>query len=202
PFGPAVEALSGPATIFRPEPAVVTATVRDDRGAGSHSVVSATLALTDGMLIAPFRPLDGAWSDSTEAVSATLTLTTAIPGLHLLVAQAVDGDGSVGVPSALLLTVYDGRLRLTVRDTFGRAPIAGATVRLISGENVQEATTDAAGAATLDTLSGPAAIQVLAADYQPLTTTVTLLPDRVSEQTLELRRILSQIFFPVARRGE
>lgn len=197
PYGPAVEELTGPATVFRPEPATISATLRDDRGDGSRSVISATLALTDATPLAPFGPVDGAWGGSTEVVSTTVSLSTLATGPQLLVARAEDAEGSVGVPSALLVTVVDGRLHLTVRDAFGRAPIAGAAVRLVSGESVQEATTDGGGQAVVDGPSGTADVEVIATGYHPLTTTVTLAADQITEETLELPRLRTDLYFPV-----
>lgn len=201
PFGPAVEALTGPATIFRPEPATVTADLRDGGGNGGQTVISATLALTDGTPIAFFSPLDGAWDGPTETVSATLALSMLEPGPHLLVASATDADGITGVPGGLLVRVYDSRLRLTVRDAFSKAPVAGAAVRLTRDGSTQETATDAAGRVTFDTLSGPATVEVLATDYHPLTITLNLATDRVSEKTVELLPTQMRIYFPVLAGG-
>lgn len=207
PFGPVVEELSGPTDVFRPEPITVTATLRDDRGEAGQSVIGGSLVLTDGTILADFAPVDGAWGDPVEAVTATVSLAGVAPGARLLVAHGVDGGAVTGVPGALLVTVYDGRLRLTVRDAESGQPVVGASVRLWDRDgNARKTTTGAEGEATLDSLSGPVSLEVYASCYSLLTEALTLEPDQVTHAAVELRpkpieRCSLRVSLPVITRG-
>ncbi|HYN87966.1 MAG TPA: M14 family zinc carboxypeptidase, partial [Ardenticatenaceae bacterium] len=199
PFGPVVESLDAPRSVFRPEPAHVDAVLRDDVGAGSQSVMSATLSLDDGRLVANLPPADGAWGSETELVSTTVTFAGLEPARHLIVARAADGDGAVGAPSAFLVTVNDARLAATVVDAGSGRPVADAVVRLTTSGGVAEARTDAAGRVVLEGHSGDATVTVLAEGYLSSTVLLALASDEVTTATLAVGAPQSLLYLPVVR---
>jgi hypothetical protein len=102
PMVTAVTATPNPAAV---EASVVLSATIDDVARGGSDIVSAEYSRDNGPWV-PMSPVDLAFDAPTEDVTATIS-APAVPGIYELCVRGTDSASNVGLPSCILLVVFD-----------------------------------------------------------------------------------------------
>ncbi|MFK8031331.1 MAG: M14 family zinc carboxypeptidase [Gammaproteobacteria bacterium] len=106
-----------------------------------------------GAVALPLEASDGAFDDTSEAISTSLDLSNLAAGEHTVYVEATDVDGSTGVVSAAFVYVLDAADAATISG-FVTAADTGSGLNAIVTAGTSQTITSASGAYSLLTVGG------------------------------------------------